>query len=218
MRREIPIIITLIVGVVFLLNPIVTGNIPVAEISLKTIVQTYLSPWTTVISAFAVGLASVNLLRIHGNTIARKRSGWVNSAALIFGMAFFTVTRTMVELNPGGKAMVDFYAKIYNNIYSPLAGAMFAMLAFYIASASYRAFRARSLEATVLLVAAVVVMLGAAPIGALIFDKFPVWQQWLLRIPNMAGQRAIIIGAAIGGFATSLRILLGLERGYLGGE
>lgn len=68
-----------------------------------------------------------------------------------------------------------------------------------------------------LLISAVIVMLGAAPVGALIWSNFPVIQRWLIAVPNMTGQRAIMIGAAIGGFAASLRILLGQDRSYLGG-
>lgn len=217
MRREVPIIITLIVGLVFLLAPLTSGNIPVAGVPFAKVVADYFSPWTTIVAAFATGLASVNLIRIHGNNIARKRAGWYNSVVLLATLVFFLVYRTAVELNQANKPLAAGYANWYNNILSPLSAAMFAMLAFYIASAAYRAFRARSLESTVLLVAAVLVMLGAAPIGAQIWDQFPKIQQWLLNVPNLIGQRAIIMGAAIGGFATSLRILLGLERGHLGG-
>lgn len=218
MRREIPFLITLIVGIIFLLAPLTTGPIPGLGVQFRDITATYLSPWMTVIAGFATGLASFNLIRIHGNNISRKRSGWYNSAALIAALAFFFIYQASVQLNPTNKELAAGYANWYNNILSPLSAATFAMLAFYIASAAYRAFRARSLEATVLLVAAVLVMLGAAPIGAQIWIKFPTIQQWLLNVPNMIGQRSIIMGAAIGGFATSLRILLGLERGHLGGE
>lgn len=217
MRREVPLVITFVVGLIILLAPLVAGNVPGTEMSFDLIYKTYLSPWTTIIAAFATGLASVNLIRIHSNNISRKRPTWYNSVALIAAMVFFFGYRTMVELQPANNAARTGYANWYNNILSPLSAAMFALLAFYIASAAYRAFRARSAEASVLLVCAVLVMLGAAPIGALMWDKFPTIQQWLLNVPNLTGQRAIGIGAAIGAFATSLRIFLGVERGHLGG-
>ena len=68
-----------------------------------------------------------------------------------------------------------------------------------------------------MLIAAILIMLGKAPVGEMIWSKFPTISTWLMDIPNTVGQRAIMIGAAIGGFATSLRILLGIERGHLGG-
>ncbi|MCH7760906.1 hypothetical protein IIA15_05820 [candidate division TA06 bacterium] len=92
------------------------------------------------------------------------------------------------------------------------------LLAFFVASASYRAFRARTPEATLLLVAATLVMIGRVPIGDFLYSGFPQVADWIMDVPNTAGQRAILIGIALGTVSASLRIILGIERVHLAGE
>lgn len=210
MRKEVPLLITFVVAVIVMLSQITTGPLPV-------VFKDHISPWMTLVSAFAVGLASVNLTRIHARNVTRQRDGWAYSLILLVTMFIYAGFRAYVEINPTNEEAAANYALIYNYILSPLSSGIWACLAFYVASASYRAFRARSLEATILLVSAVIVMLGAAPVGAQIWSKFPEIQRWLLNVPNMTGQRGIVIGAAVGSFVTALRVLLGIERGHLGG-
>jgi hypothetical protein len=112
---------------------------------------------------------------------------------------------------------------LYDYVYSPLFSTMFSILAFYVASAAFRAFRARTVAGTLLLLSAFLVMLGRVPIGYEIYRRFP-WfplpaiADWLMSVMNTAGQRAIMIGAALGIVSASLRMLLGLEQTYLGGD
>jgi hypothetical protein len=116
---------------------------------------------------------------------------------------------------------------IYNHMLVPLQGTMFSILAFFIASAAFRAFRARTKEAFCLLLAALIIMFGRVPLGEFIWAKlfglkFPVQMgditEWIMNVLNMAARRGIMLGVALGVIATSLKIIFGIERTYLGGE
>ena len=106
---------------------------------------------------------------------------------------------------------------LFNNIQVPMDATMFSLLAFFIASAAYRAFRARSFEATLLLVTAIIVMLGNVPVGDLIWSETSSMKQWILNNPNLSARRGIILGVSLGVISQSIRIILGIERSYLGG-
>lgn len=108
------------------------------------------------------------------------------------------------------------YTWFYDYVFAPCNATMFALLAFFIASAAFRAFRARNTEAALLLGAAIIIMLGRAPIGRAMSDLLPQISDWILDVPNNAGRRAIMMGAALGAIATGLRVILGLERSHLG--
>ena len=107
---------------------------------------------------------------------------------------------------------------LYETVFRPCNATMFALLAFFIVSAAFRAFRARNIDAGLLLGGAILVMLGRVPIGRAISDTLPAIAQWILDVPNNGSRRAIMMGAAIGAIATGLRILLGLERSHLGSD
>lgn len=168
--------------------------------------------WVIVVSGFALGLGAVNLFRIHGKRVMERRPGWLESSVLLVALVYMSFTGIFL----GTSSSQFLYA--FNNLQQPLSAAMFSLLVFFIASASFRAFRARSIEAAVLLVSGVILMLGRAPIGEVIWSKFPDIADWIMQVPNLAGNRGIMIGAAIGIVSVCMRVLLGIDRGYMGQE
>ncbi len=80
------------------------------------------------------------------------------------------------------------------------------------------------MEATLLLLAAFVVMLGQVPIGMAVTRGLPTegplshfrveqMANWLMTGINAAAQRGILFGSSVGALAMSLRIWLSLEKG-----
>ncbi|MGQ9661852.1 MAG: hypothetical protein ACUVWX_05865 [Kiritimatiellia bacterium] len=112
----------------------------------------------------------------------------------------------------------DLTTWLYEAVQRPASATQYSLLGFFICSAAYRTFRAKTPLAAVLLVSALIVMLGQVPISALLWDKIPVLSGWLLDIPNMAVKRAILFGICVGSVGTSLRVMFGIERSYMGGE
>ena len=169
--------------------------------------------WTIIVGVFALGLGIASLWMGHWPKIRRKESGWGYSAVTLTGLVVTAVFGLVWGKDPGTP-----FIWVYNNLLNPITATMFALLAFFIASAAYRAFRVRTLLASILLAAAVIVMLGRVPLGDLVsYGAFGKIANWLLNYPNLAAKRAVLIGVGFGQAAVALKIVLGVERSYLGG-
>lgn len=206
MQRTIPLMFCLVAGVAMIIQFFIPHPISTAIYSTST-------NWVRLISAFTLVLGTGSLIIHHTIRLQRRQKGWPYSVVTLVSLAISLVLGLGWTLRTGRPGDL-----IYRNIQVPLGAAMFSILAFYMASASYRAFRARNKEATILLIAAFLVMLGSVPIGTTIWNKIPIISEWILTVPNMAAKRAIGFGIALGAIATALKIILGIERGWLGGE
>ena len=210
-KRQLPLLITGIMGVAFALQYYIPH--PVSEEAI-----THISKWMQIISGFALVLGLASLFQVHAVKIKRQVPGWGYSIILYLAML---VTMAVGLFWSKGETTVNGVQTglgwIYNYTMVPLQATMFSILAFFIASAAYRAFRARTREAAVLLVAAVIVMMGRVPLGQFLLPWTWDVTQWLLNVVNSAVRRAILIGVSMGSVALSLKIILGYERSYLGG-
>lgn len=204
MRRELPV---LIAGL--------SGALMVAEYFFNVgILKTWgleMQNWGVIIAAFALGLAAVSLIRIHSRKMIERRGEWYNSVLLVGGML---VTAVSGIIGPDTAT----FRFIFEDMITPLGSAFYSMVTYYLLSAAYRTFRARSFEATALLLSGIIVMLGSAPIGEVIWSKFPVLADWIMQFPNLAGSRGVLVGAAVGTVGIGVRIILGIDRSYLGGS
>lgn len=203
-----------------------------------------LGQFAQVVVGFTILLGTYNLWRIHLNRVSRRRPGWGYS--VVFFVAFVAMTIAAFWRDWGdwfpqrtpppawikapGPGQMDLYTVLFNGLLRNLEATMFSILAFYIVSAAYRAFRIRSLESAILMLTAVLLMLGQVPIGTLLTAWIPPestfaglrvenMSQWVLVTINAPVQRAIGFGLSLGQLAMALRIWLSLERGtYFGAE
>jgi hypothetical protein len=206
LKIRVPLLLTLITAIVMLLTFFVPHHAGGK-------VEEELSQWMSVIWGLGLVLGLISLVQRHLQKILRRQQDWPYSAVTI--ASFVAMATVGVGWGMKDGTVFDW---AFKNIYTPLEGTMFSVLAFFVASAAFRTFRARSLEATLLLLAALLVMFGRVPLGEMIFRPSPHIAEWIMSYPAMGAKRAIIFGVSLGGIAMSLRIILGIERSHLGGD
>jgi hypothetical protein len=207
MRRTLPIAVVAGVGFFMLIQYFIPRE------EFETLYEWALD-WTMVIGCFAMALGLYSLTNVMVTKVRRKAEGWGYSLVALVGL-FVMVFVGIVPHYQDSLKYGTFFMDLFEYVYIPIQAAMFSLLAFYIASAAYRAFRARTVLATILLVSAIIVMLRLVPLGPL--SAVNQWMvNFILTVPNMAAKRAFWLGVGLGATATALKIMLGIERGYMG--
>jgi len=167
MKRQIAYFLVIFIGFLTLLGHFI--NYP----PLNDFIDNDATQWFDIISGFAAFLGVINLLQLHLNKVANKRKHYQYSIITLFGFIImiifgFIYNGSNVPMGPHLKEEGSAFYWMFQNIYLPLGATMFALLAFFVASASYRAFKIRNFEATLLLVSGIFLMLGRVPVGQLI--------------------------------------------------
>ena len=219
MKRELPLLITALIGLFMILSFFVPHQ-------LVSVPADFLQGMAIVLVACGYVLGGANALRVNLDAISKKAPDWQYKIILVIALLATFVIGVLDGIpRNGGFLNAGSTSKwIYDQIYSPMSATLFSLLAFFIASAAFRAFRIRTVEAGLLAVAALLVMLGRVPIGNELTKFMPedlrlgAIQDWIMNYPQNAAKRAILIGAALGVMATGLRVILGIERSYLSGE
>ncbi|MBS30259.1 MAG: hypothetical protein CMG39_03765 [Candidatus Marinimicrobia bacterium] len=167
MKRQIAYFLVIFIGFLTLFGHFINYS------PLNNFIDNDATQWFDIISGFAAFLGVINLLQLHLNKISRKKDNWKYSFITLFGFLImiifgFIYNGSDVSMGPHLKKEGSAFYWMFQNIYLPLGATMFALLAFFVASASYRAFKIRNFEATLLLVSGVFLMIGRVPIGQLI--------------------------------------------------
>jgi hypothetical protein len=204
LRKRIPILICFVFGA-FGLAQYYSPH-PTVVSGYSTVLD-----WVQIIFAFTLIVGVLSVFQIHLKRISRREKLW--------GYSIVTLSAIIVMASAGflgGTGRGTAFVWIFDNMQVPMQSTVFSLLAFFVATAAYRGFRLRNVEAGILLAAAIVIMLGRIPIGALISDYIPAGAEWILTVPSMSAKRAVLIGIGLGSITTALRVILGIERSYLG--
>lgn len=229
LRRTIPMLILASAGLL-----LIVANFSPFTVSWQ---ETVLG-WFNILAAVAFVLGGGNLLAVNLEQISSRRPGWAYAAITLFAFAV-TLVVGMLKVGAVPNAMhPDIHLAgahdvpqapfgwIYNYMLVPLTSTMFALLAFYVASAAFRAFRAKNLEAILLLGTAFIILLSQTAAGMFLtgwipedsvfsFLRLDVMKRGITEHIQTAGMRAITIGIALGVAATSLRLIFGIDKSYL---
>ena len=169
-KRQIPILIVAFIGALTLFGWFVE------EPNIQAFVDDDATQWYDILASFAIILGAMNLMKMQIQKVARQKKGWPYSIVAIFGFLFAITAGFFIKGVDDSVAVWGAHVTtegtlfkwIFDYMFTPLSATMFSLLAFFVASASYRAFRIRNFEASLLLVAGIIIMVGRVPIGSLI--------------------------------------------------
>jgi hypothetical protein len=168
--------------------------------------------FASIIAGFALFLGLVGIVRLHSNTVIKRDPQMPYSASLLIVLLLYLV----VGLGFGQQSPE--FQWIYNTIYGPLTATTYALLAFWVCSAAYRAFKIKTLESGILVICGILVFFGVTPLSAVISPFFPAANTFISNVINVAGRRGLGIGIGIGILAFGIQIILGLERSWMGAD
>jgi hypothetical protein len=163
-----------------------------------------------VTNAFTVVIAVYSQFRRSGRFIREKRRGWVFHIYLLALLAVMTMSGIFLGQHVGA------YEWLLLAVVTPLSSVIYGILAFYMASAGARAFRARSPQAALLLLAGFIVLLYQAPLTGAVFPGIEGAATYLTDTFGMSVSRMFSISVSIGAIVLGVRMLTGKEVAFLG--
>lgn len=197
MKSKIPIALTFVTGVVMILSYVVPA---------LSGIEANLVLFGVVIFNVSLFYAIVSLVLSHTRRIIKRSDEWYNSIIIIV-VLFSTLA---IGLFQGIDATG--YRFLWDGLFNPVNLTIRSMLAIFVMTAFYRAFRVKNTESLLLVVSTVFVLLKNAPIGAAISPVLPDIGDWLMLVIGKAGMRGLTISTAIGAVIFGVRVLIGYER------
>src|SRR5207247_9251822 len=133
LKRQLPLAVTFVMGVTFAFQYYIPH--PVSEEAITTV-----SKWMQIISGFALALGLASIFHVHAVKIKRQVPGWGYSIVLYAAMLITLIVGFWSKGETKTDGAQTALGWLYDYSMVPLQGTTFSILAFFIASADYRAF------------------------------------------------------------------------------
>lgn len=161
-----------------------------------------------ILIAAGAALAAVASLAVRrARDLWRRRGDPIGAALVLAGMAAMLIA----GLRPGAAGATDpAVGWLVAALLIPIGATLFGLLFVTTLAASRRSLASRSREATVLVGAALVVLLTLLPIGGVVGERLSDAAGWALAVPIGAVFRGMLIGVAILAAVFAARTLLGV--------
>src|SRR5512137_567138 len=142
-RIEIPIFLTIICT----LLQVIPYYVDFAPLNAAA---DWVNLWVLLVVAWATFIGPLSLMQVHGKTVQKRSKGWYFSVVvLVFTVVMSIAGLPIAEVGLGTTNAV--YQWLFTYGQTPLSGTMYGIIAFFITSAAYRSFRAKNIEATIVL-------------------------------------------------------------------
>jgi hypothetical protein len=201
---RLPFVLMLVLGIFFVAQYYIPH--PSVQEPAKILQQ-----WMNPLGGFIMFLGLVGIFIRHVKLVRRKERRWGYSVVTLVSMIAMMVAGFAL-----GTEDDTVFADWFKYLLTPIEATIMSLLAFFVASAAFRAFRARTMNATVLLVSAFVVMLGLVPVVADVCTPVASISDFIFKYPATAAKRAILMGVALGAISVAIKTIVGIDRTILG--
>jgi biopolymer transport protein ExbD len=201
---RLPFVLMLVLGIFFVAQYYIPHSMVQQPASV-------MKQWKQPMGAMIMFVAAAGVIILHTKRVRRRQQRWGYSVVTLVSAAAMAIAGVGFGVQEG-----SLFAQWFKHLITPLESTMFSLLAFFIASAAFRAFRARTAGATILLVSAFIVILGLIPAVEAACPLLGDVAAFLLKYPNTAAKRAIMIGVALGAISVALKTIFGIDRTILG--
>lgn len=171
-----------------------------------------LKAWLGILFNVSFLFGIVVLLRLHTVRLYQRKPGLWAYSVLTLGSFIVTIALGFglgTSKNPAWDYVIDIFFTFPSTVF-------YGMVAFYVVTSCYRAFRMRNLDAATLLICAIFGLSTSSTIMETYLPFSVLFGNWLINVPTLAGNRVLAITLGLGAVALGVRAILWQQKTFAG--